>query len=94
MMIPSEPPTSASNGHFGDVPAVFQQAEHMLRTQLLSQLPANQMLGQLSSSQLINQLSANQMPASQLAQLNPQQMRILQNLQQLSKKVKTHIICG
>lgn len=73
MMIPSElppgtgilPPNSSGNGHNfmcagGDMPAVFQHAEQMLRSQMLPQMPP---------------------------QLNPQQMRILQNLQQFSKKV-------
>ena len=75
MMIPSEPPVqpppaTAANGHFTELPAVLQQAEQMVRSQLLSQLPRGQ----------VN-------PSQQLAHLNPHQIRILQNIQEFSKKV-------
>ena len=82
-MIPSDlPPVShpeprslGENGNYGDVPSILQHAEQLMRSQLLGQLPQQQ-LSQLP--QLLTKLPG---PA-------PDQLQMLQSLQQFGQRQK------
>ena len=71
----AEPRSLGENGNYGDIPSILQHAEQLMRSQLLGQLPQHQ-LSQLP--QLLTKLPG---PA-------PDQLQMLQSLQQFGQKQK------